>query len=72
MTTYHQWQGHSDGSVSVKVFAGGPWKVLRGADDGGVTDYYACMACQFVAEQNQWVGKWHRESVTRVRREGRP
>lgn len=72
MTPYHQWQGHSDGSVSVKVFPGGPWKVLRGSDDGSVTDYYDCLACKFVAEQNAHISDFHRESVTRVRKEGRP
>ena len=71
MTPYHEQITHSDGSVSVKVFPGGPWEVLRGAANGG-TSHHDCQACKFVDDQNRFIGDFHRESVAKVRREGRP
>ena len=61
--TPHQTQNHLDGSVSIRIFAGGRWKVLRGAADGSATDYYECDACGFVADQNKYVRSFHLKSV---------
>jgi len=64
MTPYHEQITHSGGSVSVKVFPGGPWKVLRGAANGG-TNHDDCQACKFVDDQNRFIGiftgsRWRR------------
>jgi len=66
--TPHATQNFLDGSSAIKIYPGGRWKVLRGADDG--TDYYDCRACKFMAEQNRFIGEWHRESVTKVKKGG--
>ena len=65
--TPHQTQTFLDGSVAIKIWPGGKWKVWRFGED-----VYECTANQFVAEQNKHIKRSHRETVTKVRRDGRP
>lgn len=65
--TPHQTQTFPDGSEAIKIYPGGRWKV--GKMNGRV---YECDATQFCDDQNKWIRGFHRESVTKVRREGRP
>ena len=69
--TPHQTQAHKDGSVSCKIFPGGKWTQTKGPDKGNGT-LVDCDSCRFVKAQNRWIRRFHRESVTKVRREGRP
>ena len=53
--TPHQTQNHPDGSVSIRVYPGGPWKKQKGP--------YICHASKFVDEQNRFVRGFHQKSV---------
>ena len=73
--TPHQTQTFLDGSEAIKIYPGGRWKVMRGASNGShdcEASYYDCQAAVFVEAQNKFIGDFHRESVTKVRRGGRP
>ena len=65
--TPHQRIELPDLSVAVRIYPGGRWKVLH--MNGEI---YECDASRFCDEQNRFVREFFRESVTRVRREGRP
>lgn len=58
--TPHEQMTHPDGSVPIRVFAGGRWKVLRGAANG----IYDCQAAAFVEAQNRFIRSFHRPAVT--------
>ena len=64
--TPHATQSHLDGSVSIRIFAGGRWKVLRGAANGSYdceASYYDCQAAAFVETQNRFVRDFHQSAV---------
>ena len=65
--TPHQTQNFLDGSTAVRIYPGGRWKVH--AMNGHA---YECDAQQFCDDQNRFIRTFHRESVAKVRREGRP
>ena len=65
--TPHMSQTFFDGSAAWKIYPGGRWKVYTMNGHG-----YECDAQRFVDDQNRFIGDFHRESVTKVRREGRP
>lgn len=70
-TPYHEYLKLPDGSVAVRIYPGGRWKTLHGAENRH-GDIYGCQACVFVTEQNEFTRGFHRESVAKVSREGRP
>ena len=61
--TPHQTQIHLDGSVSIRIFAGGRWKVLSGPANG-TGDVFDCDASRFCDRQNYMaVRDFHQKSV---------
>ena len=60
--TPHQTQAHLDGSVSIRIFAGGRWKVLSGPANG-TGDVFDCDASRFCDEQNRFVRDFHQPSI---------
>ncbi len=69
--TPHATQNFLDGSAAIRIYPGGRWTTRRGPTNG-TGDIFDCDASRFCDEQNRWIRGFFRESVTRVRREGRP
>ena len=60
--TPHATQSHLDGSVSIRIYPGGPWKVRRGPANG-TGDVCDCDDSRFVDEQNRFVRDFHQPSI---------
>ena len=59
--TPHQTLILLDGSIAMRVYPGGRWHV-KGGPTNGIGDICNCDASRFVAEQNEHVRDFHRES----------